>query len=72
MGERRFQREYMNNPVNAGTVFEEKHVRFGKMLRMREYRAIVCYTDPSFKASATADFKATMLVGTRPRANTTC
>ena len=42
MGERRFQREYMNNPVNAGTVFEEKHIRFGKMLRMREYRAIVC------------------------------
>ena len=67
MGERRFQREYMNNPVNAGTVFEEKHVRFGKMLRMREYRAIVCYTDPSFKASATADFKATMLVGITPQ-----
>ena len=67
MGERRFQREYMNNPVNAGTVFEEKHIRFGKMLRMREYRAIVCYTDPSFKASATADFKATMLVGITPQ-----
>ena len=25
MGEQRFQREYMNNPVNAGTVFEKAH-----------------------------------------------
>lgn len=49
MGERRFQREYMNNPINEGTIFEEKHIRFGKMLRMREYRGIICYTDPSFQ-----------------------
>lgn len=67
MGERRFQKEYMNNPVNEGTIFEEKHIRFGKMLRMREYRGIICYTDPSFKSSATADYKATMLVGITPQ-----
>lgn len=67
MGERRFQREYMNNPVNAGTTFEEKNIRFGKMLHLREYRGIICYTDPSFKSSATADYKATMLIGLTPK-----
>ena len=63
MGERRFQKEYMNNPVNEGAVFQRKHIRYGKTLPLREYRSLVCYTDPSFKASATNDFKATMLVG---------
>lgn len=67
IGERRFQCEYMNNPINTGTIFEEKHIRCGKMLHMREYRAIFCYTDPSFKSSATADYKATMLVGITPK-----
>ena len=67
VGERRFQKEYMNNPLDEGSVFERKYIRYGKMLPLREYRAIVCYTDPSFKASATADFKATMLVGITPQ-----
>lgn len=63
MGERRFQKEYMNNPINEGTVFHRKHIRYGKMLSLKEYRSLICYTDPSFKASTTNDFKATMLVG---------
>lgn len=63
MGERRFQKEYMNNPINEGTVFHRKHIRYGKMLPLKEYRSLICYTDPSFKASTTNDFKATMLVG---------
>ena len=63
MGERRFQKEYMNNPVNEGAVFLRKHIRYGKMLPLREYRSLICYTDPSFKASTQNDFKATMLVG---------
>lgn len=33
------------------------------MLPLRQYRAIVAYTDPSFKASSSNDYKATMLVG---------
>lgn len=61
IGERRFQKEYMNNPVNEGTIFEKKYIRYGKMLPLRQYRAIVAYTDPSFKASSTNDYKATML-----------
>lgn len=63
MGERHFQKEYMNNPINEGAVFLRKHIRYGKILPLKEYRGLVCYTDPSFKASATNDFKATMLVG---------
>lgn len=63
MGERRFQKEYMNNPINEGAVFLRKHIRYGKMLPLKEYRSLICYTDPSFKAGTTNDFKATMLVG---------
>lgn len=63
MGERRFQKEYMNNPINEGAVFLRKHIRYGKMLPLKEYRSLICYTDPSFKAGTTNDFKATILVG---------
>lgn len=63
MGERRFQKEYMNNPLNEGAVFERKYIQFGKMLPLRQYRQIITYTDPSFKSSTTNDFKATLLVG---------
>lgn len=66
IGERRFQKEYMNNPVNEGTVFEKKYIHYGKMLPLRKYRSIVAYTDPSFKSSSTNDYKATMLVGVTP------
>lgn len=63
IGERRFQKEYMNNPINEGTVFLQKHIRYGKMLDLKHYRSLICYTDPSFKDSSTSDYKATMLVG---------
>lgn len=63
VGERRFQKEYMNNPIVEGSVFKQKDIHWGKMLDLKTYRTLICYTDPSFKNSATADFKATMLVG---------
>lgn len=63
IGERRFQKEYMNNPINEGTIFLQKQIRFGKMLDLKLYRSLLCYTDPSFKDSNTADYKATMLMG---------
>lgn len=63
MGEARFQREYMNNPVREGSVFEEKYMRYGKMLSLSDYASLICYTDPSFKSSTKNDFKATVLVG---------
>lgn len=66
MGERRFQKEYMNNPINEGTVFLDKHIRYGKMLDFKFYKQLICYTDPSFKDSSTSDYKATMLIGKAP------
>lgn len=66
VGERRFQKEYMNNPINEGTVFLQKHIRWGKVLDLKFYRSLICYTDPSFKDSSTADYKATMLLGKSP------
>lgn len=65
-GERNFQKEYMNNPMTEGAVFRAKDIRYGKMLPLKEYRQLICYTDPSFKNSATADYKATALVGKTP------
>lgn len=63
MGERNFQKEYMNNPLVEGAVFRNDDIRYGRMLPLREYVSVVCYTDPSFKDSATADYKATVMVG---------
>jgi predicted phage terminase large subunit-like protein len=63
IGERRFQKEYMNNPINEGAVFQRKHILYGKMLDLKFYKSLICYTDPSFKNSTTADYKATVLVG---------
>lgn len=63
MGYRSFQKEYMNNPILEGTVFKKADIIFGQVLRPSQYKALVCYTDPSFKSSATADYKATALVG---------
>ncbi len=66
IGERRFQKEYMNNPITEGTVFLAKHIRYGKMLDLKQYRTLIAYTDPSFKDSSSADYKATMLLGKAP------
>lgn len=65
-GERSFQKEYMNNPLSEGTVFQAKHIRYGKILELKQYRTLICYTDPSFKDSRTADYKATILAGKAP------
>lgn len=66
IGDRRFQKEYMNNPLSEGAIFLNKHIQYGPMLPLKEYRSLVCYTDPSFKDGATADYKATVLVGKTP------
>jgi predicted phage terminase large subunit-like protein len=53
------QKEYFNNPVSEGSVFKQMAYRPARPLK--EYKILVCYTDPSYKS--TADFKATVLVG---------
>jgi predicted phage terminase large subunit-like protein len=61
MGYRAFEKEYMNNPITDGAVFMQRNIIFKEMLPLSAYRSMVCYTDPSFKNSATADYKATVL-----------
>lgn len=63
MGERLFNKEYMNNPIVEGAVFRRKWLRFDAMLPLRQYSALISYTDPSWKSSTKNDFKATVLVG---------
>ena len=58
MGYRRFQKEYMNNPITAGAVFQSRWVQWKKMLPLKDYESIVLYIDPSFKASSQNDYKA--------------
>lgn len=45
MGFRSFQKEYMNNPINEGTVFTE--MTWGKIPALKKFRLLCCYGDPS-------------------------
>ncbi len=58
---RAIQKEYFNNPISQGTVF--KSMAYKPARPLREYKVLVCYTDPSFKESKHNDYKATVLVG---------
>ncbi len=53
------QKEYFNNPMTEGSVFKEMAYKPARPLT--DYNLLVCYTDPSYKA--TNDYKATVLVG---------
>lgn len=53
------QKEYFNNPIVLGKVFEKLY--YGKMRPLREYKFLVAYTDPSYKKNG--DTKATALIG---------
>lgn len=61
MGYRFAQAEYFNNPINEGTIFKKDHFQYKKCLKLKNYDALICYTDPSF--TSTGDFKATVLIG---------
>lgn len=51
MGYRSFQKEYMNNPITEGAVFQERWIRWRRMLKLKYYEQIVLYIDPSWKSS---------------------
>lgn len=55
------QKEYFNNPINEGTVFED--ITWGKVPPLSRLKYIVAYCDPSYKNSKKNDFKAIPLVG---------
>ena len=62
MGYRSWQKEMMHNPIHEGSIFKQAWIKFKKILPLRKYDAIVCYTDPSFKSSGN-DFKACRMWG---------
>jgi phage terminase large subunit-like protein len=61
------QTEYFHNPVIEGKTFKYEWIKWGKVHKLSEYDKLVCYTDPSFKATATSDFKAVKLWGLKGR-----
>lgn len=60
---RSFMREYMHIPIIEGSIFKNEHIIFTKILPLHKYTHIVAYCDPSFKSSATSDYKAIAIVG---------
>lgn len=62
-----FSREYMNNPVELGKVFKNAWIKYRPILPLNEYDQLVTYCDPSFKNTATSDYKAILLIGRKGR-----
>ena len=58
---REWEREYMNNPIENGTIFKAEHLIFGTPPPIAEMDAIVGYGDLSYRA--TGDYKAFMILG---------
>lgn len=65
IGTNAFETEYQNNPIKEGTIFKEDWIRWREILPLNEYRKLVTYCDPSFKATKKADYKAIATVGLR-------
>jgi predicted phage terminase large subunit-like protein len=63
IGDINFQREYMNNPVIEGTIFKPAQIIFTTPPKLNDMDDMVMYIDPSFKNTATSDYKACVLVG---------
>lgn len=55
------QKEFFNNPIVEGTIFKEMHYK--RMRPLNEYKFLVCYIDPSYKAGGKNDYKAAVLMG---------
>lgn len=58
-----WRREYMNDPVEEGTIFQERWINWKDALPLIEYERIVAYCDPSFKSNAHSDYKAIKVWG---------
>ncbi len=69
IGERAAQKEFFNNPVQAGSVFKKEWLQYKTMPANAIYEAIIAYCDPSFKASAKNDYKAVAVLA-KPKAST--
>ena len=60
-GELSFQREYQDNPIEEGTVFQNEWIHYDTMKRLYEYDALCVYGDLSYKEKG--DYKAIVLMG---------
>lgn len=63
MGLHSWRREYLNDPVEEGTIFQERWIQWRDPLPLHQYDRIVAYCDPSFKATAHSDYKAIKVWG---------
>lgn len=62
-GERAFRREDQMEDLEEGDVFKHDWFKWGKRLPISKFGQIVCYLDPSYKASKNSDTKAIAVVG---------
>ncbi|MBR1463459.1 MAG: hypothetical protein IJ604_08840 [Prevotella sp.] len=58
MGYRLWEKEMMHNPITEGGIFKRDWIKYKKILPLRKYDQLICYTDPSFKSSRKNDYKA--------------
>lgn len=58
-----FEKEYMNNPIEEGTLFKADWIQWKHPLPLSQYERIVAYCDPSFKNTKTSDYKAIKVWG---------
>ena len=63
VGYRSWEKEMMHNPIVEGAIFRHEWIRFKKVLPLRCYDQLICYIDPSFKATTRNDYKACRLWG---------
>jgi len=63
LGYRASQQELFNNPITEGAIFKRDWIRYENPPRINHFDAVVSYCDPSFKNSATSDYKAIITVG---------
>lgn len=54
------QKEYFNNPITEGTVFQEMYY---KRMKITDYPFFVCYIDLSYKSTKRNDYKAAVMMG---------
>jgi predicted phage terminase large subunit-like protein len=59
------QTEYFHNPITEGKLFRYEWIRWATIPRLSTFDKIVCYTDPSFKATSTSDYKAVKVWGVK-------
>jgi phage terminase large subunit-like protein len=60
---RAYHREYLDDPIDEGTIFNENWIHWGKVPPLNEMDALIFYCDPSWKDKKSNDFKAVRFWG---------